>query len=123
MVLPFPHRPTNMKVLPALAILCASFSIAAHAQQSPAEVTATQVMYYKFIAEQTCTKALTGKGVSQANAVPACRCAFDVYLEHLSFADWQRAVFYSKTGDRAQEDRIYTQHFPKLKHCQTRPAT
>ena len=90
---------------------------AAGAQQSPSEVTDSQLMRYRFIAEEDCRAAARKEGHPAEAARTACQCGYDVLIENMTRAEWQTGYFYYRQQLVREESKVFAPYLPKLKHC------
>lgn len=112
-------RKTDSMRFIAMVITVALFicSDTAFAQESPADVTASQIAIYQLGLEVGCKHAGRKRGDPPEQVDAVCNCASRVLKENASFSEWQEAYYYSRKRLRREESKMLAAHLPKLQAC------
>lgn len=89
----------------------------ASAQESPAEVTASQVALYQLGLEAACKHSGRKRGEPPELVDSACGCMTRVLKEDASFSEWQHAYYYRVKRLKREESGLLAAHMPRLQAC------
>jgi len=113
------NRPPCIKPLLSVISAAALFvsSSTTSAQESPSEVTASQVAIYQLALETGCKNSGRRRGDSAEQVDAVCSCMMRVLKEDASFSEWQEAYYYSRKRLKREESSMLAAHLPKLQAC------
>lgn len=106
-----------MKSSALLAFVAVTWLGAAHAQESPSEVTDGEIAKYKKAAVAGCREPGLAKGESEARLNALCSCVITSLEKTMKRAEWQQAYFYWVKDQENQAKAVLAPHVQNLHHC------
>ena len=89
---------------------------------SPGLVSDPEIASYKHSLDHDCRTAADPAAAAAGGAAAWCSCRMATLERRLSRSDWQQAVFLARTGQQAQQARLFESLRPQLERCGiTRP--
>ena len=98
-----------------------AFAGVAHAQESPSEVTDSEIAKYKQLAFNECREPGIKRGDPAERVDAFCSCVVAALEKSMKRPEWQQAAFYRLHKNAEQEKSVLDPHLPNIKQCAAKP--
>jgi hypothetical protein len=111
-----------MRRLQAFALVMAtSLTFQAAAQEAPIDVTDSEIVKYKSVADSACREGGKKQGGAPAKVEAFCACLMSHLDRTMTHAEWQQVSFYSQKQRESDEKQVLAPHLKTFQGCHDKP--